>query len=135
MRSATSTPFPLPHQRKHSAKRNAHLQPHAGAAHASSSEGKSSGLMPAQAILEMESESEARLANQSRIETRRVEIRMLVEAITHEATSRCSTSCATKHAGLAATRPQKRHASGSAMPGRQLEVGLMMLDRARRAAN
>lgn len=158
MRSATSTPRPLPRQRNTAEKRGAWAPLRAVPAHASNVEGQTSGLTPANPIQTMdvdplsrtdnsrglapataiqrnESESNSRLAALARIDALRVEIRALVEVVSLGAEIEVLDLVRDELGSYSRHKAAQEVRSWAGAAGIQLETGLMMLDRAVRSAS
>ncbi|MFM0315984.1 hypothetical protein PQR36_13930 [Paraburkholderia nemoris] len=143
MRSAISTPRPLPRKREAADKRPRLSLARAVPAHGSSDDVHSSGLTPAQAIQTnetplsrrksiqtKESESDSRLANLARIDAIRIEIRKLVEVIALGADIELLDLMRDEVGSYSRHKAAQEARTWANAAGVQLETGLMMLDRA-----
>jgi hypothetical protein len=143
VRTAISTPRPLPRKREAADKRPRLSLARAIPANESSDDLNSSGLTPAQAtqtnetplarrkaIQTKESESVSRLANLARIDALRIEIRKLVEVIALGADIELLDLMRDEVGSYSRHKSAQEARTWASAAGVQLETGLMMLDRA-----
>jgi hypothetical protein len=143
IRSAISTPRPLPQERKHAEKRGALGKLRAVPAH--SPNPNSNGLTPANSIQQddapltrrttiqtNEGESKTRLAMFARIDALRMEIRKLAEDVALAADIELLDLMRDEVGSYGRHKAAQEARAWAGTAGIQLETGLMMLDRALR---
>ncbi|MGC2970372.1 hypothetical protein [Paraburkholderia aspalathi] len=135
VRTATSTPRPLPRKRETADKRPRLSLAGAVPAYASNDDVDSGRLTPAKAIQTNESESDSRLANRARIEAIRSEIRKLVDEIALGADIELLDLMRDEVGSYSRHKAAQEARTWANAAGVQLETGLMMLDRAMRPAS
>ncbi|MFM0250627.1 hypothetical protein [Paraburkholderia sediminicola] len=148
VRTAISTPRPLPRKREAADKRPRLSLAGAVPAHASNDDVNGSGLTPAKpiqineaplarrkAIQTKESESDSRLANLARIDAIRIEIGKLVEVIALGADIELLDLMRDEVDSYSRHKAAQEARTGANAAGVQLETELMMLDRAMRPAS
>ncbi|WP_348638413.1 hypothetical protein [Paraburkholderia sp. D15] len=142
---AISTPRPPPRKRDAADKRPKLTPTGVVPAHASNDDFSSTGLAPAKAIQTNEApvarrkanqtkegESDSRLANRTRIDTIRVEIRKLVDEIALGADIELLDLMRDEVGSYSRHKAAQEARTWANAAGVQLETGLMMLDRAMR---
>ena|ERR1700737_3163666 len=147
VRPALSTPRPLPRKREHAEKRDSLAHTGAGPARASNDSIDGSRLSPAKPYRDEGSRAAAqpdhiqmnegeafRLPTLARIERLREQIRELVDAVAHAADIELLNVMRDERGSMSRYRSAEDARGWASDAGRQLEVGLMMLDRAARPA-
>ncbi|NYH13457.1 hypothetical protein [Paraburkholderia bryophila] len=145
VRSAISTPRPLPRERERAEKRPQLSLAGAVPAHASNDDLSSSGLTPAKTIQKDEAprarrkpiqtnegQSDPRLTNLARLDALRIEIRQLVDVIARGADVQLLDLMRDETGSYSRHKAAQEARTWAGAAGVTLETGLMQLDRALR---